>query len=384
MLQETSGSQVRPAPRRTHQNHMDYAARVTVVRDAMRGAGIDLLAVPPGDDLRWLTGFSPVADERACYLFLAERDGLFLVPELNAVQSERHIRQPFVTYSDAAGPARALAAAGEQFASPRVIAVGDTMRADALLLLQQTWRDARFLPGATVLAPLRMRKTGEEIAALRRAAATADAAVETAVRACRAGVTELEVARAADEAFRRAGAPEVLGTIVGSGPNSAFPHHHSSTRALRDGEPVLFDLGSRADGYCSDITRMAFLGTPSTRYREIHRIVENAVAAALEVIKPGVPISAIDLAARRIIERGGYGQQFVHRTGHGIGLSGHEPPSIAHTNEMPLEEGMAFSAEPGIYLPGEFGVRLEEIVVVTRDGCEVLSHLSRDVRAASG
>jgi len=346
----------------------------------MTTAGIDLLAVSPGDDLRWLTGFSPVADERACYLFVAEREGLFLVPELNAAQSERHIKQPFVTYSDASGPARALAEAGTQFPSPRVVAVGDTMRADALLLLQQTWRDAKYIPGAVVLAPLRMRKSPEEIAALRRAAATADAAVQAAARASRPGVTELEVARAADEAFRTAGAPEVMATIVGSGPNSAFPHHHSGPRALQGGEPVLFDLGSRVDGYCSDITRMAFLGTPSARYREIHAIVDDAVAAALEVIRPGAAVSAVDLAARRTIERAGYGKQFVHRTGHGIGLSGHEPPSISHTNELRLEEGMAFSVEPGIYLAGEFGVRLEEIVVVTKTGCEILSRLPRDVK----
>jgi Xaa-Pro aminopeptidase len=253
------------------------------------------------------------------------------------------------------------------------------MRADALLLLQQTWRDASYVPGATVLAPLRMRKSAEEIDALRRAAATADAAIQAAARACRPGVTELEVARAADEGFRKAGAPEVMATIVGSGPNSAFPHHHSGTRALQAGEPVLFDLGSRADGYCSDITRMAFLGTPAARYREVHGIVNDAVAAALEAIRPGIAVSAVDVAARRTIERAGYGERFVHRTGHGIGLSGHEPPSISHTNQLTLEEGMAFSVEPGVYLPGEFGVRLEEIVVVTRTGCEVLSRLPRDV-----
>ena len=345
----------------------------------MKAGGIDLLAVPPGDDLRWLTGFSPVADERACYLFVAEREGLFLVPELNAAQSERHIGQPFVTYTDASGPAQALAETGRQFPSPRVVAVGDTMRADALLLLQQTWREALYVPGATVLAPLRMRKSAEEIDALRRAAATADAAIQAAARVCRPGATELEVARAADEGFRKAGAPEVMATIVGSGPNSAFPHHHSGTRALQAGEPVLFDLGSRVDGYCSDITRMAFLGTPSARYREVHGIVNDAVAAALEAIRPGIAVSAVDVAARRTIERAGYGERFVHRTGHGIGLSGHEPPSISHTNQLTLEEGMAFSVEPGVYLPGEFGVRLEEIVVVTRTGCEVLSRLPRDV-----
>lgn len=367
-------------PGRTNPVSMDYPARLDRVRAAMSREAVDLLAVPPGDDLKYLTGFTPLADERACYLFLAEGHGLFLVPELNANQSERHIRQPFVTYGDAQGPAQALDAAREKFSAPRRIAVGDTMRADAVLLLQGTWPDAAFVPASTVLAELRMRKAADEIAALRGAARSADAATVAAWAACRAGVTERDVARAAEEAFRRAGAPEVTFTVIASGPNSAFPHHHTSERTLRSGEPVLLDLGSRLDGYCSDITRMAFLGKPPARFMEIHRVVDEAVSAALDAIRPGTLIKDVDLAARRVIERAGYGEQFTHRTGHGIGLSGHEPPSITHTNELPLEAGMAFSVEPGIYLPGEFGVRLEEIVVVTNSGVEVLSRLPREAR----
>jgi Xaa-Pro aminopeptidase len=192
---------------------------------------------------------------------------------------------------------------------------------------------------------------------------------------------ETELARVAQEAFFAAGAQEVPFAIVGTGPNSAFPHHATSSRAAQAGEPVLADLGSRLDGYMSDITRMAFLGTPTARYREIHAVVEEAVAAALETIRPGVPMRAVDLAARGVIARAGYGDKFTHRTGHGIGVSGHELPSITHTNEQPLEVGMAFSVEPGIYLVGEFGVRLEEIVVVTARGPEVLSPLPRTVWA---
>jgi len=363
---------------------MDYAGRLDRIRQAMAERGIALLAVPPGDDLRYLTGFSPVADERPCYLFLSEEAGLFLVPELNANQSERHIRYPLVTYGDAHGPDAALRVARDRFNAPQVIAIGDTMRADAVLLLQRAWPAAAFVPASTILAPLRMRKGPEELDALRRAAATADAAVEAAVASLRPGVTEQQVARAAEDGFRRAGASEVLFSVVASGPNSAFPHHHTGGRALAGGEPVLLDLGSRLDGYCSDITRMAFLGRPPARYGEVHRVVADAVAAALQVIRPGTPVREVDLAARRVIERAGYGERFTHRTGHGIGLSGHEPPSITHTNEMPLEAGMAFSVEPGVYLPGEFGVRLEEVVVVTPSGAEVLSALPRDVRVVAG
>lgn len=359
---------------------MDYAARLDRLRRAMTQTGIDLLAIPPSDDLKYLTGFSPHADERPCYLFIAENRGLFLVPDLNANQSERHIRQPFVTYGDAQGPARALAAARDQFRTPRKIGVGDTMRADALLLLQEVWREPAFIPASTILAPLRMRKAPDEISALRRVAATADAAIDAALNASRPGATERQVAAAAVEGFNRAGASEVIATIVGSGPNSAYPHHQTSDRPLRSGEPVLFDLGSKLEGYCSDITRMAFLGKPSARFVEIHKIVNDAVQAALGVIRPGTPIKDVDLAARRVIERADHGDHFTHRTGHGIGLSVHEPPSITHTDETPLEAGMTFSVEPGIYLPGEFGVRLEEIVVVTASGVEVLSKLPRDVR----
>lgn len=356
---------------------MTDTQRLDRARREMAQQSIDLLAIPPGDDLRYLTGFSPKADERPCYLFLSGEAVTFLVPELNAKQSASAMNVPMLTYTDADGPARVLADARGRLGSRKRIGVGDTMRADALLLLQQQWRDAQFIPASAVLASLRMRKAPSEIDALRRAAATADAAVQAAWRALRPGVTETELASAAEAAFHSAGASEVTFAIVGSGPNSAFPHHHTSTRQAKAGEPVLFDLGSKMDGYCSDITRMAYVGTPPARYQEIHKVVDDAVNAALEAIRPGVPIKEVDLAARRVIERAGYGPNFVHRVGHGIGLSEHEPPSVTHTNDLRLEEGMTFSVEPGIYLPGEFGVRLEEIIVVTTRGAEIFSRLSR-------
>src|SRR6266849_737590 len=358
---------------------MDSQHRLDRVRDAMVQQTINLLAIPPGDDLQYLLDFSPHADELHCYLFLNTEAVVFLVPEVNAKQSDSSVSNPLLTYTDADGPGRAVIEARKRLGSRRRVGVSDTMRADAVLLLQQQWREAEFVPASSVLAPLRMRKTRSEIEALRRAAATADAAVQAAWRACRPGVTEAELASAAEAGFRAAGAAQVTFALVGSGPNSAFPHHHTSTRQAKPGEPVLFDLGSRVDHYCSDITRMVYLGKPSAHYQEIYTIVDEAVAAALATIKPGVPSKAVDLAARGVIERAGYGPNFVHRTGHGIGLSEHEPPSIMHTNERLLEEGMTFSVEPGIYLPGEFGVRLEEIVVVTARGAEVLSRLARTV-----
>ena len=359
---------------------MDFANRMAAAQRGMEKRGIDLLAIPPSDDLRYLTGFSPVADERSCYLFLSADAGLFLVPALNADQAERHIRHPFVVYSDAEGPSRSLNEAKRQLGTPRRIAAGDVMRADALLHLQRLWPDAEYIAASDILSPLRMRKSAEEITLLKQAAATADRAFEAAIAACRPGSSEAELSQAAVGAFHTAGAGEGASAAVGSGPNSAFPHHHTSARRVEAGEPVLFDLGSRLDGYWSDITRMAYLGKPPARYAEIHRIVEGAVRAALAVIKPGARIRDVDLAARGVINAAGYDQYFTHRTGHGIGLSVHELPSITQTNDMPLEADMTFSVEPGIYLPGEFGVRLEEIVAVTPTGHDVLSRSSRDAR----
>jgi Xaa-Pro aminopeptidase len=353
--------------------------RLEAARRRMREEGIDLLVLPPGDDLLYLLSYSPHLDERPCYLFLNSDEPVLVVPELNATEAAAKIPFPMLSYTDAEGPGAALRAAASRLGRPRRVAPGDTMRADALLLLQEVWPDARYLPGARVMAPVRMIKSAEEIAALRRAAATADVAVREVFAAVRPEFTEREVARLAEEAFRRQGVGEPILAIAGGGPNSAFPHHHSTARILARSEPLLLDCGGRLDGYMSDITRMAFLGAPTARYREIHAIVDEAVAAALAVIRPGVPIRDVDRAARGVIERAGYGAQFTHRTGHGIGVTGHELPSITHTNETPLAAGMAFSVEPGIYLVGEFGVRLEEIVVVTERGGESLSSLDREV-----
>jgi len=361
---------------------MDYAVRVERVRQLMSEKRIDLLAVSPGDDMRYLLGYSPLADERPCYLFIDGHGTAFVVPSLNAGQAAEHVTAPTFVYTDADGPAAALAGARKALGrqAPARIAVDDTMRADCVLVLVDVYANASLSLGSEILAPLRMRKSPEEIEALRRSSRHADQAMRDALAACRAGATELEIADVAAASFRRSGSQEILFTAVASGPNGTFPHHLGSTRKVRPGDSVTLDLGGRLDGYASDITRMAYVGTPSARYREVHQTVEAAVMAALAVIRLGVPLKEVDLAARGVIERAGFGQYFTHRTGHGLGLSGHEPPSVTHLNALPIDVGFVFSVEPGIYLPAEFGVRLEEIVSVAADGPHVLSELPRDAR----
>ena len=363
---------------------MDFAGRLGRVRRLMAERRMDLLAVSPGDDLRYLLGYSPHADERPCYLFVTGGGAAFVVPSLNAAQAAQHIGFPIFSYSDADGPAQAVAAARSQLGerSPRTLGVDDTMRADFVLALQAAYPDASLGLGSDVIAPVRMRKDADEIAALKHSAQHADRAVQDVWAACRPGASEQELADVAVASFRRSGSQAVLFTGIASGPNGAFPHHRPGDRRLAAGDSLVIDVGGLLDGYASDITRTASVGTPTPRYRQVHAIVDEAVRTAIDAIKPGVPLRDVDLAARGVIDRGGFGEYFVHRVGHGLGVSGHELPSVTHENPMPIDEGFVFSVEPGVYLPGEFGVRLEEIVYVNRGGAHRLSALPREVYIA--
>jgi Xaa-Pro dipeptidase len=343
----------------------------------MAEQGIDLLAVSPSDDLRYLAGFSPTADERACALLVGAEDAVFLVPSLNAVQSRAALPDlRFAEWQDADGPRAVLAAALLAFGTPQRAVVDGTMRADVLLLLQSLLPQARFESAEPVVGELRLRKDADELELLVRSAAAADAAMSAALAACVQGARESDVAAAAANAFAEQGA-EMLFASIASGPNGAFPHHHTSGRVLEAGDAVTLDMGGRLGGYPSDITRVAYVGEPSARAREIVAVLEQAVQAGLGAVRPGVTCAAVDAAARGVIDAAGYGEYFVHRTGHGLGVSLHEPPWIMAGNEQALEPGMVFSIEPGIYVPGELGARLEDIVAVTDGGCRILSSLPR-------
>lgn len=359
-------------------------ARLARLRAAMARAGVGLTAIAPTDNLRWLFGFAPLYDERACALLVSAGGAAMLMPALNAEQTAAHAPGvELVRWADEDGPRIAvretLARCG--FDGEGAFAADPEMRADHLLLLQDALTGLRTVDAGEVIWPLRELKDPDELAVLARSAEVADRAVQAAWAACGAGASELTVAEAAGAVFAAAGCePEF--TIVGSGPNSAFPHHETGQRRLQDGDAVVIDLGGVLEGYHSDITRMAFVGEPTERYREVHAVVEAAVVAATEATRPGASCGDVDRAARSVIEAAGYGEFFVHRTGHGLGLSGHEPPYVMAGSEVVLAAGMVHSIEPGIYLPGEFGVRLEEIVHVTDDGCERFSGLPRDVHLA--
>ncbi len=354
--------------------------RLTALRAKMAQTGADLVALGPGSHMQWLAGFHTHPDERLCLLLVGPERETFVMPVLNADGARERTTIGFHTWSDENGPADALGAALTTLGAKgaKKVVIDETMRADfALTLLDALPGASAVFTGETVGA-LRMHKDEDEYRLLKASALIADRAEMKAAELARPGMTENELAALIRDHFASEGAtPEFW--IVGGGPNGAFPHHETGDRAFQKGDAIVVDIGGRKSGYPSDITRMIVLGDKPEGYDEIHAIVEAAVQAAMTAARPGVRAMDVDKAARDVITAAGYGAYFTHRTGHGLGIDGHEPPFITATNPQILEEGMVFSIEPGIYLPGRFGIRLEDIVILRADGPEILSDLGRDV-----
>lgn len=342
--------------------------------------GIAAVALGPGPYMQYISGVRPHADERPNLLVVTSDNAAFLVPTLEAPDMRKATSLPFYTYEDGQDPSRPLAAliADLKIDPTGRVHVDETMRADFALLFLRTLGTMQTGFAADSVGGLRQCKNPDEVEAIAANALIADKAMRAAFEAVVAGVTERDVAAAAAAAFEAQGAKPLF-AIVGGGENGAFPHHFTSDRTLRSGDAIVIDLAGRFGAFSSDITRVVHIGQPSERYLKVHAIVEQAVQAALAAARPGVAAKTVDAAARRVINEAGFGEYFTHRTGHGLGLEGHEAPYITPWSETVLEEGNVFSIEPGIYLPGEFGIRLEEIVVLEKTGPRILSELPRTV-----
>ncbi len=356
--------------------------RLTRLRARMTETGTDLVALGPTSHMTWLSGADPHGDERPVMLLVSQAHAGFLMPALNANSVRQATDLPFETWADADGPAEALSrllATCEVSGSGHTVALDEAMRADfALLLLDALDAPVRRFSGQT-LGHLRAMKDAAELDALRRCATLNDAAAAAGFAALTPGIRERDVAQVIADHYAAHGAtPEF--TIVGFGANGAFPHHHTGDTVLEENMAVLIDTGCRIGGYPSDMTRCGWFGdTQSPEFLEVAAVVEQAVQAALSAVRPGTLAREVDAAARDVIAAAGYGAYFVHRTGHGLGIDVHEQPYITASSDTVLQAGNVFSIEPGIYLPGKFGIRLEDIVVVTEDGPEILSTLPRTI-----
>lgn len=350
----------------------------------MENTGVELLALGPGPHMQWLLGYHPHPDERPCLLCLSQTGAAMLMPSLNADAAREHTELPFFKWADADGPGCAFKDLLKDLsaATATSLALDETMRADFAALVQDTLPNATRQFTASTIGALRMCKDNDEYLALKANALSADSAMQAGWAAMNPGMTELEVAEVIRASFTDQGAKPMF-TIIGTGGNGAFPHHHTGHSKLNAGDAVVMDIGGSMQDYSSDITRMAILGTPPNDYEKIHQIVELAVTAAMQAAKPGVVAKEVDAAARNAITEAGYGEYFMHRLGHGLGIEIHEQPYLTSVSETVLQEGMVFSIEPGIYLPDRFGLRLEEIVILRPDGPEILSELPRTMTIIS-
>ena len=349
-----------------HPPAADLADRLARARLATASAGMDALLVTPGPDLRYLTGYDAIPLERlTCLVVQAQGDPVIVVPRLEkpaALASPiGDLGLEILTWGETDDPYALVASLLP--GRPRA-GLDNHMWAEKVLRLRAAMPGSEQLLGGTVLGELRIRKTPEEVEALRRAGAAIDRVHARVPEWLRAGRTEREVGKDIADAIVAEGHVRVDFVIVGSGPNGASPHHELSDRVIQDGEPVVVDIGgTMPDGYCSDETRTYSVGEPPAEFREFYAVLLAAQVAACEHVRPGVTAESVDSAARDVITDAGYGEYFVHRTGHGIGLETHEEPYIVSGNTELLEPGMAFSVEPGIYLPGRHGARIEDILV---------------------
>ena len=369
-----------------------HAERLARVRQAMAAQGIDVLLLSVGPDLPYLVGYEATPLERLTMLVLPrEGEARLVVPTLEA---PRVVERPevfeVVAWDETDDPTAVVA---DLAGAPAVAAIGDRTWSRFLVELQARMPEAEFRLASDVMSPIRAVKDPAEVGALRQAAQAVDriAASLQAGDVPLVGRTEREVAADVAGRIRDEGHHTVNFVIVASGPNAASPHHDPSDRVIGRDEVVLFDFGGTmwADatstaGYCSDITRCVYTGEPPAEFRDLYACLQAAQAAAVEAATVGTPCEDVDGVARRLITESGYGGQFIHRTGHGIGLEAHEDPYLVGGNCEPLAAGHAFSIEPGIYVAGRWGARIEDIVVAGDEGPESLNTADHDLALVAG
>ncbi len=355
-----------------------HEARLDRVMSNLQAMGLKQALICDPLSVWYLTGYYTEPMERFFALYLAQdgdrtRSTLFankLFPSaVGAADS-------LVTFTDTDDPIALVASA----CNPSLpLGIDKTLSARWLIPLMETGSCPDVRLASTAVDDARSIKGADERRLMRTASQLNDAGMEWLARQITEGVSELEIAERLPNAYRDLGASgNSFAPIISFGPHIADPHHEPDETALQRGDMVLFDVGCKYEWYCADMTRTFFTAAPTTRQLEVYNTVRRANEAAEAMVRPGVLFSEIDRAARSVIEEAGYGPHFTHRLGHQIGLSVHEPGDVSAAHNEPVRPGQCFSIEPGIYLPGEFGVRIEDLVLVTPDGCEVLNHYTHE------
>jgi Xaa-Pro dipeptidase len=364
-----------------------YSTRLENLSSSLDESKVDAIALNPGASLVYLTGLHFHLMERPIVaIFTGKEPPVVILPELEMQKIENLPytvnAYPYKENPDEWGGIFRKAILSLGLGGKRIGVEPRQMRLLEFNYLHEGVASAEFPDASHVVSRLRIHKDANEVSAIRQAVRVAQNALEALIPHIKIGMTEEEVASELLLQLLRAGTqPELsFSPIVSSGPNSANPHASPSHRKLQPGDLLVIDWGALSGGYVSDLTRTFAVGEVDAECLKIHRIVKEANAAGREAGKPGVRCSDVDFAARQVIEKNGYGEFFTHRTGHGIGMEGHEDPYIRGNNDQLLEPGMCYTVEPGIYLPGHNGVRIEDNVVITQDGNECLSDMIREIR----
>ena len=355
-----------------------FEERIARARGRMEALGVDVLLLSVGADLPYFTGYTAMPLERLTMLVLP-RDGeaTLVVPALEAPRvEERPAAFTLRPWTETEDPVAIVAGLAGQ---PATAAVGDRTWATFLLGLEEALPGTRFRRASLVTGDLRARKDAAEVAALRAAAKVVDEVAVAMRERPFAGRTEADISRELVERMLAGGHERANFAIVASGPNAASPHHEPGDRVVAAGDSVVCDFGGTMAGYCSDITRTFVVGQPGGELADLYEVLFRAQEEGVRAARVGVSCEAVDAAARTVIGAAGYGDYFIHRTGHGIGLEEHEEPYLVSGNATPLAPGHAFSVEPGIYLPGRCGARIEDIVVATEVGPERLNEAPREL-----
>jgi len=361
--------------------------RLSKLTMALRNSGIETLALNPSPSLIYLTGLHFHLMERPTIaLFTADSAPVIVLPELEMLKL-RDLPFEIKAFPYGENPAewnKVFLEAGQSLGlkGKRIGVEPLHMRILEFNKVKVIAGEAECPDATQVVGSMRVCKDQDEINAMRSAVGVAQEALEATLPSIKIGVTEIEIANElVTQLLRHGSQPDMpFAPIVSSGPNSANPHAVPSERKLQAGDLLVVDWGAAVDGYISDLTRTFAIGKVEEEYSKIHQVVQEANAAGRAAAKPGVPIANVDIAARKVIEKAGYGKYFTHRTGHGIGMEPHEDPYARGDNMQLLEPGMTFTIEPGIYLPGRNGVRIEDNIVITADGAECLSNIPREMR----
>lgn len=344
---------------------------------------VKALILSPSANMSYLTGFNTFPGERLLVNILTDTgENIFIVPKLyeSEVREKAEFDQLY-SWNDTQNPVDIIKIVAEKYnLSNCSIAIEETMWFTVFNKIFTTLSDVKYVYAAEIVGELRQCKSSLEGDKMREASHAADKALKNILNNIKPGLKESEVRDMLEDEMKKIGTSgPSFPTIIGSGPNSALPHYGAGDRLLQAGDAVVMDFGCILDNYCSDTTRTIVVGQASDKYKSIYAILKKAQQLAIDKVKPGVKACEVDFAARKYITDKGYGDYFIHRTGHGIGLEVHEMPYITESSQVVLKPGMVFSIEPGIYLEGEFGIRIEDLVMVTEDGVEVLNQFTKDL-----